>query len=88
MPPFQQDSSLVLRLQVTKDLLLYAMLRLQLDFETHAECYVYGAMHLICSVGWLKSSSDYQRLIELYTNLLDITASTLRAWAAHARTLD
>ena len=49
--PLQQDSSLVLRLQVTKDLLFYAMLRLQLDFETHAECYVYGAVHLIRSVG-------------------------------------
>ena len=45
MPPLQQDCSLVLRLQVTEDLLFYAMLRLHLDFETHAACYVYGAMH-------------------------------------------
>ena len=51
MPLLQQDSSLVLRLQVTEDLLFYAMLRLQLDLETHAECYVYGATHLIRSVG-------------------------------------
>ena len=51
MPPLQQGSRLVLRLRVTEDLLFYAMLRLQLDFETHAECYVYGAMHFIRSVG-------------------------------------